>query len=116
MFREIQLRILLPFTQIYVIDSADRTRFEETGEELEELLQEEKLAGVPLLVFANKQDLPTAAPASEIGEGLALTKLRDRVWQIQACSAFTGEGVTDGMEWVIKTINSRKQQKAKESK
>ncbi len=86
-------------------------RFEETGEELDELLQEEKLAGVPLLVFANKQDLPTAAPASEISEGLALTKLRDRAWQIQACSALTGEGVSDGMEWVIKSINSRKQRK-----
>jgi ADP-ribosylation factor-like protein 3 len=40
-----------------VIDSADRKRFEETGQELQELLYEEKLVGVPLLIFANKQDL-----------------------------------------------------------
>jgi len=40
-----------------VIDSADRKRFEETGQELQELLCEEKLIGVPLLIFANKQDL-----------------------------------------------------------
>ncbi|KAL0179230.1 hypothetical protein M9458_024672, partial [Cirrhinus mrigala] len=50
--------------------------------ELAELLDEEKLSGVPVLVFANKQDLLTAAPASEIAEGLNLHTIRDRVWQI----------------------------------
>ncbi|XP_025925676.1 ADP-ribosylation factor-like protein 3 isoform X4 [Apteryx rowi] len=80
-------------TQIYVIDSADRKRFEETGQELAELLDEEKLSGVPVLIFANKQDLLTAAPASEIAEGLNLHTIRDRVWQIQSCSALSGEGV-----------------------
>uniref|UniRef100_A0A8C4QHZ9 ADP ribosylation factor like GTPase 3a n=1 Tax=Eptatretus burgeri TaxID=7764 RepID=A0A8C4QHZ9_EPTBU len=78
---------------IYVIDSADRKRFEETGQELAELLEEEKLCGVPVLLFANKQDLLTAAPASEIAEGLNLHTMRDRIWQVQACSALTGEGV-----------------------
>ncbi|KAL7990649.1 hypothetical protein Chor_014079 [Crotalus horridus] len=79
---------------IYVIDSADRKRFEETGQELAELVDEEKLSGVPVLIFANKQDLLTAAPAAEIAEGLNLHTIRDRVWQIQSCSALTGEGVS----------------------
>ncbi|KAH0629934.1 hypothetical protein JD844_012428 [Phrynosoma platyrhinos] len=63
---------------IYVIDSADRKRFEETGQELSELVEEENLTGVPLLVFANKQDLATASPAAEIAEGLNLHTYRDR--------------------------------------
>merc|ERR1719245_2596970 len=42
---------------IYVIDSADTKRFEETQQELQELLAEEKLVNVPILVYANKQDL-----------------------------------------------------------
>ncbi len=67
-------------------------------QELAELLDEEKLSGVPVLVFANKQDLLTAAPASEIAEGLNLHTIRDRVWQIQSCSALTGEGVQVGLE------------------
>ena len=62
-------------------------------QELAELLDEEKLNGVPVLIFANKQDLLTAAPASEIAEGLNLHTIRDRVWQIQSCSALTGEGI-----------------------
>lgn len=56
-------------------------------------MDEEKLSGVPVLIFANKQDLLTAAPASEIAEGLNLHTIRDRVWQIQSCSALSGEGV-----------------------
>lgn len=56
-------------------------------------MDEEKLSGVPVLIFANKQDLLTAAPASEIAEGLNLHTIRDRIWQIQSCSALTGEGV-----------------------
>ncbi|KAG7507851.1 ADP-ribosylation factor 3 [Solea senegalensis] len=70
---------------IYVIDSADRKRFEETG-----------------------QDLLTAAPASEIAEGLNLHTIRDRMWQIQSCSALTGEGIQEGMNWVCKSVNSKK--------
>ncbi|XP_077803575.1 ADP-ribosylation factor-like protein 3 isoform X1 [Macaca mulatta] len=87
---------------IYVIDSADRKRFEETGQELAELLEEEKLSCVPVLIFANKQDLLTAAPASEIAEGLNLHTIRDRVWQIQSCSALTGEGVQGASQLLSK--------------
>ena len=56
-------------------------------------MDEEKLTGVPVLIFANKQDLFNAAPASEIAEGLNLHSIRDRQWQIQPCSAVTSEGV-----------------------
>ncbi|CAG0901507.1 unnamed protein product [Cyprideis torosa] len=78
---------------IYVIDSADQPRFTETGEELFELLDEEKLAGIPLLVFANKQDLVSAASAADIAKGLGLQGIRERNWHIQPCAAVTGEGV-----------------------
>ena len=40
-----------------MIDSSDRRRLEESGSELNELLLEDKLANIPLLIFANKQDL-----------------------------------------------------------
>ncbi|XP_055615453.1 ADP-ribosylation factor-like protein 3 isoform X1 [Toxorhynchites rutilus septentrionalis] len=78
---------------IYVIDSSDRKRLEETGDELAELLLDDKLKRVPLLVFANKQDIAGALKASEIAECLKLVKLKDRTWQIQACSALEGTGV-----------------------
>ncbi|KAF4533499.1 hypothetical protein B566_EDAN000984 [Ephemera danica] len=93
---------------IYVIDSADIRRLDETAQELAELLAEDKLSGVPLLVYANKQDLDYASSASELAEGLALHTIKDRAWQIQPCSATMGEGVRDGMEWVCRNISPRK--------
>ena len=64
----------------------------ECGEELQKLLEDDKLAGVPILVFANKQDLELAMPADEIEETLHLSMISDRAWNIQACSGQTGEG------------------------
>ena len=55
---------------IYVVDAADRKRIDEAGFELDEILSEEKLATVPLLVFANKSDLLQAKSADEIAEAL----------------------------------------------
>ncbi|KAJ3110661.1 ADP-ribosylation factor protein 3, partial [Physocladia obscura] len=61
---------------IYVIDSSDRVRLEETGLELNLLLEEAKLSGVPLLVLANKQDLIDAIPGDEIAAGLSSGKFK----------------------------------------
>ncbi|KAG8256538.1 ADP-ribosylation factor protein 3 [Homalodisca vitripennis] len=93
---------------IYVIDSADRKRLDETGYELSELLMDEKLLGVPVLVYANKQDLLHAASAADIAQALALHMIKDRPWQIQACSATAGEGIKEGMEWVSKNVGKKK--------
>lgn len=93
---------------VYVIDSADVERLEEVAAELARLLgEEEKLAGVPLLVFANKQDLLSAMSAADIAIGLDLHAVKDRAWQIQGCSAKTGEGVAEGLEWLLRVIADR---------
>ncbi|VDM66424.1 unnamed protein product, partial [Strongylus vulgaris] len=99
---------------IYVIDSSDRRRFDETSVELMELLDEEKLSRVPVLIFANKQDLVSSAPASEISKRLKLTEIRDRVWQIQGCSALTNEGVSEGIKWTLCSSHPESEQKFKE--
>ena len=57
------------------------------------MLEEEKLAGLPLLIYANKQDLINALSAVEITTGLNLHAIRDRQWQIVPCCAKTGEGL-----------------------
>lgn len=80
-------------------------------QELAELLEEEKLAAVPLLIFANKQDLMTATPASELAEGLHLHTIRDRMWQVQACSGLTAEGLqVNTVHTVCKQIRCTLQQ------
>ena len=93
---------------VYVVDSADDMRLKECNDELQQLLLEEDLAKVPLLVYANKQDLDMAVDASEVMEALKLEDIKERTWNIQACSAVTAEGLSDGMEWLIKTIEAKK--------
>lgn len=38
---------------------------------------------------------------------LDLNSITDRTWNIQACSAVTQEGLNEGMEWLIQTINKK---------
>ena len=57
------------------------------------------MQSAPLLVFANKQDLPTAKPAAEMSDRLGLNLLRNRQWTIQTCSAFKGDGLSEGLDW-----------------
>mmetsp|Transcript_3032 Transcript_3032/g.4632 ORF Transcript_3032/g.4632 Transcript_3032/m.4632 type:complete len:186 (+) Transcript_3032:96-653(+) len=90
---------------IYVIDSADRRRMEETGVELRQLLDEDRLQNTPLLIMANKQDLMNALAPGEITDELGLNDIRDRVWSILPCSAKSGDGLQDGMEWIVGQIN-----------
>ena len=67
-------------------------------------MKEQRLAAVPVLVLANKQDLANALKASDISDKLNLSDIRDRKWQIQGCSAKTGDGLHEGMEWAVKCL------------
>ncbi|GMT07436.1 hypothetical protein PENTCL1PPCAC_29610, partial [Pristionchus entomophagus] len=89
---------------IYVIDSVDRKRLEESKNELMELLDEEKLQGIPVLVLANKQDLLVAMKSHEIAEALQLTEMRTRSWTIHPVSAVTGEGLKDAIDWLSQAL------------
>ncbi|EQB47837.1 hypothetical protein CGLO_12991 [Colletotrichum gloeosporioides Cg-14] len=90
---------------IFVVDSTDIERLQTAAEELGAMLNEEELKDAALLVFANKQDQPGAKGAGEISEALRLGELRDRNWSIMACSAVDGSGVTEGMDWLVQTVN-----------
>ena len=72
------------------------------------MLKEDDLKNVPLLVFANKQDLTFALSAQEIAEKLKLDSIKDRLWSIQACCALTKEGIQEGMEWLVGNLKKKK--------
>ena len=61
-----------------MVDSADRERIEYSRQELDIMLQEEELKGVPVLILANKQDLPGAMNEQEIYAGLGLSNIKNR--------------------------------------
>jgi ADP-ribosylation factor-like protein 2 len=95
---------------IWVVDSADRMRLELCRDELLALLQQEKLAGASLLIFANKQDIEGALSADEIRRVLGLDAHRsfeNRHWSIQSCSAVTGAGLVEGIDWIVEDVANR---------
>ncbi|KAI8373334.1 putative ADP-ribosylation factor-like 2-like protein [Blakeslea trispora] len=92
---------------VWVVDSADRLRLQDCQRELSQLLQEERLAGATLLVFANKQDIKGALSEQEIKEALELDHIKSHHWAILACSAVTGEHLLKGMDWVVHDVASR---------
>jgi ADP-ribosylation factor-like protein 3 len=63
--------------------------------------------------MANKQDLLNALSAAEITTELGLNELRERTWQILPCSAKTGDGLQEGMEWIVEQINAGKSEESK---
>ena len=57
---------------VYVVDAADHEHLEQARSELHELLARPTLAGIPLLVLGNKNDLPGALSTGELIERLDL--------------------------------------------
>ncbi|KAE9553833.1 hypothetical protein FO519_002963 [Halicephalobus sp. NKZ332] len=90
---------------IYVVDSNDRERIDEARQVLAEALKEEELHNTVLLVFANKQDLPDAMSTSELTEKLGLRDIKDRLWHIQPSSGISGEGLHEGLDWIVSHLN-----------
>ena len=93
---------------IYVVDSNDRDRIEDAKEELNKMLNEDEMRDAVVLVFANKQDLPNAMTAAEVTEKLGLHNLRHRQWFIQSACATTGDGLYEGLDWLSRTLSSKK--------
>ncbi|NXI66124.1 ARF5 factor, partial [Chauna torquata] len=92
---------------IFVVDSNDRERVQESADELQKMLQEDELRDAVLLVFANKQDMPNAMAVSELTDKLGLQTLRSRTWYVQATCATQGTGLYDGLDWLSHELSKR---------
>ncbi|MFS7944727.1 putative small GTPase superfamily, ARF/SAR type, P-loop containing nucleoside triphosphate hydrolase [Helianthus anomalus] len=91
-----------------VVDSSDLRRLDDCKFELDNLLKEERLSGASLLVFANKKDIQGALSPDEIARVLNLDDMdKSRHWRIVGCSAYTGEGLLEGFDWLVQDIASR---------
>ena len=95
---------------LFVIDSADETRFEEVKDEMWSILDNENMSGVPLMVIANKQDLCGAVKPSQLLHMLELEKITDRPWSIHGTCAITGVGLQETMDSLIALVKSLKRQ------
>lgn len=94
---------------MWVVDSSDTSRFDLVQKELANLLQQERLAGATLLIWANKQDIQGSYSAERIVQFLKLQdfQYKNRHWSIIECSAITGDGLVEGMDWLVEDISKR---------
>ena len=85
------------------MDSSDEERVIENNKELKLLIDDKLLDEVPLLVFANKQEL-LGLEVDEIINKLNLNDIKNRKWSIFACSAIKNEGISEGLQWLISNL------------
>lgn len=91
---------------IFVVDCADPQRIPEAKTELFNILQEETLKDVPLLIFCNKQDIVGSTDINELKEKLSLSQITDRNWYMQKTVATKGEGIKEGLDWLVDQLRS----------
>ncbi|KAM6439249.1 ADP-ribosylation factor-like protein 13B [Rhynochetos jubatus] len=98
---------------VFVVDSSDVGRMEETKETMVELLSNPKMSGKPMLVLANKQDREEALPEADVIDCLSLEKIVNEykcLCQIEPCSATMGCGkkmdksIKKGLRWLLRAI------------
>lgn len=98
---------------VFIVDAADRERFQEAALELHKLLAGNSLPPhAPVLVLGNKMDLPGAVREEELYWSLGLDALSQgavlnepvRPLQLFMCSVFEGRGFPEGLEWLATCV------------
>lgn len=91
----------------YVVDSSDPDRLPQAAEELKKLFFGDKkkksliVPDIPLLVLANKQDIPNAVSIDTVAKELELNDLPVRNYRVMPTVATEGENLTDGLKWMV---------------
>lgn len=95
---------------IYVVDSHPTTWWDmdKCKDEIEQMMSEDELRDAVLLVWANKQDLPGALSPKEVAERLGLPKLRGHKWRCDGTCATTGDGLMEGLQWIVQEVTGKK--------
>ncbi len=90
---------------VFVVDSADPPRFPEAKEELwKHVINNPMVEDIPILILANKQDLPTAVSPGAVARALDLHKVQGQSYSIMPTSAKTGFNVEAALDWLKQRI------------
>lgn len=87
---------------VWVCDAADSDNMDTSKKELHELLAKPPLAGIPVLVLGNKNDLPDAIGDQELIDALDLKGIEDREVCCYSISAKNSVNIDITLDWLIK--------------
>ena len=85
---------------VFVIDSADQGNYEMSKIQLQQLLQWPSVAGVPLLVLGNKNDLSGALDEHGIIEVMELNSIKDRDVACYSISCKNMNNIDNVLKWL----------------
>ncbi|KAL6779836.1 hypothetical protein ACKKBG_A13930 [Auxenochlorella protothecoides x Auxenochlorella symbiontica] len=91
---------------VFVVDSGDVDGLEAARVELHELLGRPSLAGIPLLVLGNKNDLPEALSAAELTAKLELEAIKGREVCVYSISCKRQSNIDVTLTWLTKHAKS----------
>ncbi|KAI8839168.1 P-loop containing nucleoside triphosphate hydrolase protein [Chytriomyces cf. hyalinus JEL632] len=93
---------------VFVIDASDKARACVARDELETMLENKvlRMRKIPILFFANKMDVDGGMTPSECSGALGLEEIKDRNWTICATNGLTGQGVSNGFDWLAEELKS----------
>jgi len=103
------------FGVVFVVDSCNNERLSETKDVLQKVIEHEKIAGKPFLIFANKQDKEGALLGEDVANVLDLENQSQKYtfpYKVFTCSALKGYGrsmdknINAGFQWLLNTISS----------
>ncbi|KAM9669117.1 ADP-ribosylation factor-like protein 13A [Dama dama] len=101
---------------VFVLDSSDWERMQEVKVLLPNLLSDERVAGKPILLLANKQDKTGALPPGDIIDYLLLERLMNEnksPCRVEPCSVIkdlqrrSHQPIVDGLHWLLSAIREK---------
>lgn len=115
---------------IFIIDSTDTERFQECYETLKEIAHDEswknlengdenEILNIPILMLANKQDLPEAVDLVSLKTGVFIqlvSELEATDSKLLPVSVLQNEGLKESLEWLVTRLIYNKGNKMPEYK
>jgi ADP-ribosylation factor-like protein 8 len=92
---------------VYMVDAADQEKIEASRNEFHNLLDKPQLASIPVLVLANKRDLPGAFDEKEIIDRMNLSSVTDREICCYSISCKEQQNIDITLQWLIQHSKSR---------
>lgn len=85
---------------LYVVDAAAPQKLDTARRELHKLLDDGSIGSTPMLVCANKIDLPNHVGEAELIEALQLNYVMETPWMVLPISALKCTNVEQVVEWL----------------
>lgn len=87
---------------VFVVDAADAAKLDMARNELRNLLEKPQLAGIPVLVLGNKNDLDSSLTAEELVDRLALTSVSTQEVSCYSISAKNQVNIDITLQWLLR--------------